>query len=259
MERDFKDKRVLVTAGADGIGAVIAESFYRAGASVHICARTAEKLERRAAELPGLTYTRADVSRFEDVKRLFADIEERLGGLDFLINNAGIAGPTARVDEVEPEEWRRTMCTNIDSQFFCAKFAAPMMIKAGGGGIVNMGSTASLCAYPHRSPYAASKWAVIGFTKTLALELGEFGIRANAVCPGCVEGERIEGVIRREAAALGISPEAVRSGYTSQTALRTFVGAQDIADMCLYLCSPSGARISGQVMTIDGFTENCHS
>ena len=119
-------------------------------------------------------------------------------------------------------------------------------------------STASLVAYPHRAPYAASKWAVIGFTKTLALELGEFGIRANAVCPGCVEGERIEGVIRREAAALGISPEAVRSGYTSQTALRTFVGAQDIADMCLYLCSPSGAKISGQVMTIDGFTENCH-
>lgn len=134
-----------------------------------------------------------------------------------------------------------------------------MMIKAGGGSIVNLGSTASLFAYPFRTPYAASKWAVIGFTKSVALELGEYKIRANAICPGCVEGPRIEGVIAREAAKLGQTPDEVREGYLRQTALHTFIDARDIADMCLYLCSPMGAKISGQVLTIDGFTENCHS
>ena len=182
-----------------------------------------------------------------------------MGGIDFLINNAGIAGPTARVDEVGVDEWANTVKTNLDSQFFCTKLAAPMMIKAGGGSIVNLGSTASLFAYPFRTPYAASKWAVIGFTKSVALELGEYKIRANAICPGCVEGPRIEGVIAREAAKLGQTPDEVREGYLRQTALHTFIDARDIADMCLYLCSPMGAKISGQVLTIDGFTENCHS
>ena len=194
-----------------------------------------------------------------DVEKLFGDIKAGMGGLDFLVNNAGIAGPTGRVDEVTPEEWAHTMKTNIDSQFFCTKLAAPLLIAAGGGAIINLGSTASLFAYPHRTPYAASKWATIGFTKSVALELGEFKIRVNAICPGCVEGPRIEGVIAREAAKLGLTPQEVREGYLGQTALRTFIKAQDIADMCVYLCSPAGEKISGQSLAIDGFTENCHS
>lgn len=259
MKGPFTDRRVLVTAAADGVGRVIAEAFYRAGAAVHICARTQEKLERCAAELSGITYTRADVSDVEEVGEMFADVERLYGGVDFLVNNAGVAGPTARVDKVEPEEWRRTMSTNIDGQFFCTKFAVPMMMRAGGGAIVNISSTAGLFAYPGRSPYAASKWAVIGFTKTIAAELGEFGIRANAICPGCIDGPRIEGVIAREAAARGTTADAVRRGYVAQAALGTFISARDVADMCLYLCSPAGERISGQAITIDGFTENCRS
>ncbi|MEG1602417.1 MAG: SDR family oxidoreductase [Cloacibacillus sp.] len=258
-DKILSGKRALVTAGGDGIGLAIAKRLHEAGATVHICARTCEKLAARAAEMPGLLWTQADVSRWEDVLRLFLEIKEKMGGLDILVNNAGIAGPTARIDEVSPEEWSRTMATNIDSQFLCSKLATPMLIEAGGGVVINMGSTASLFAYPCRSPYAASKWAVIGFTKTLALELGQFGIRVNAICPGCVEGDRINGVIAREAAVLGMSVDAVRDGYLNQTALHTFINAQDIADMCLFLCSPSGSRISGQVVTIDGFTENCHS
>ena len=259
MKFSVEGKRVLVTAGSDGIGKAIASAFHEVGARVHICSRTLEKLEKCAAEMPGLTYTVADAVCWDDVQRVFSDIEREMGGLDFLINNAGIAGPTARVDEVGVEEWSNTVRTNLDSQFFCTKLAAPMMIKAGGGSIVNLGSTASLFAYPFRTPYAASKWAVIGFTKSVALELGEFKIRANAICPGCVEGPRIEGVIAREAAKLGQTPDEVREGYLRQTALHTFIDARDIADMCLYLCSPMGAKISGQVLTIDGFTENCHS
>ena len=229
MKFSVEGKRVLVTAGSDGIGKAIASAFHEAGARVHICSRTLEKLEKCAAEMPGLTYTVADAACWDDVQRVFCDIEREMGG------------------------------TNLDSQFFCTKLAAPMMIKAGGGSIVNLGSTASLFAYPFRTPYAASKWAVIGFTKSVALELGEFKIRANTICPGCVEGPRIEGVIAREAAKLGQTPDEVREGYLHQTALHTFIDARDIADMCLYLCSPMGAKISGQVLTIDGFTENCHS
>ena len=259
MTHFLKGIRVLVTAGSDGIGKAIAAAFYGSGARVHICGRTAEKLERCREEMPGLTYSVADVASYEDVEKLFGDIKAGMGGLDFLVNNAGIAGPTGRVDEVTPEEWAHTMKTNIDSQFFCTKLAAPLLIAAGGGAIINLGSTASLFAYPHRTPYAASKWATIGFTKSVALELGEFKIRVNAICPGCVEGPRIEGVIAREAAKLGLTPQEVREGYLGQTALRTFIKAQDIADMCVYLCSPAGEKISGQSLAIDGFTENCHS
>ena len=142
MNFSVEGKRVFVTAGSDGIGKAIASAFHEAGARVHICSRTLEKLEKCAAEMPGLTYTVADAACWDDVQRVFSDIEREMGGLDFLINNAGIAGPTARVDEVVVEEWSNTVKTNLDSQFFCTKLAAPMMIKAGGGSIVNLGSTA---------------------------------------------------------------------------------------------------------------------
>lgn len=255
----LRDKKVLVTAGSDGIGKVIASAFHNAGARVHICSRSEDKLKKCAAEMPGLTYSVTDVAVYEDVERMFGEIENEMGGLDFLINNAGVAGPTGRVDEISAKDWSDTLRTNIDSQFFCTKLAAPLLIKAGGGAIINLGSTASLFAYPHRTPYAASKWATIGFTKSVALELGGFKIRVNAICPGCVEGPRIEGVIEREAAKLGLAPDNVRDGYLNQTALHTFIKAEDIAEMCLYLCSPAGEKISGQALAIDGFTENCHS
>ena len=259
MEQTFKGKKVLVTAGSEGIGKAIAKTFYQAGASVHICSRTREKLEKCAAEMPGVSFTAADVSVYADVQRVFNDVEQSMGGLDFIVNNAGIAGPTGRVDSITPEAWEHTMATNIISQFFCTKLAVPFLIQAGGGAIINIGSTAGLFGYPLRTPYSASKWATVGFTKSLALELGEFKIRVNTVCPGCVEGARINGVIEREAAALGLTPQEVRDGYLNQTALHTFIDAQDIADMCFFLCSHSGEKISGQVLTIDGFTENCHS
>ena len=151
------------------------------------------------------------------------------------------------------------MAVNINSQFYCARLAIPFLKETGGGSIINLGSTASLFGFALRSPYAASKWAVIGFTKTLALELGEFGIRANAICPGCVEGDRINAVIAAEADVRGVTVKAVREGYVQQTALRTFVTARDVANLVLYLCSEAGNKISGQALTVDGFTESCRS
>lgn len=259
MEYDFKGKRVLVTAGADGIGKTIALAFYRLNAAVFICCRTLEKLRDLAKDNPGLKYCVADVSNYKDVEHMFCQIINDMGGLDILVNNAGISGPTGRVDTINVQDWTDTFRTNIDSQFFCTKLAVPLMIEAGGGEIINISSTAGLFAYPNRSPYAASKCATIGFTKSTALELGKFNIRVNAICPGCVEGVRIERVIEREAQNLGVSKQEVRDGYLKQTALHTFVKGEDIANMCLYLCSPYGEKISGQYITIDGFTENCHS
>jgi hypothetical protein len=201
----------------------------------------------------------ADVSDPIQVERLFEDALAHLGGLDVLVNNCGIAGPTLPVEKITLDDWQRTMAVNINSQFYCARLAIPLLKEAGGGSIINLGSTASLFGFARRSPYAASKWAVIGFTKTLALELGESGIRANAICPGCVEGERVNAVIAAEAQARRMSIEAIRDGYVRETALKTFVTTQDVADLVLYLCSEAGSKISGQALTIDGFTESCRS
>jgi NAD(P)-dependent dehydrogenase (short-subunit alcohol dehydrogenase family) len=259
MKQDCGGMRVIVTAASAGIGWTIAETFLQRGARVHICGRSEERLAQCRTRMPDVGTTVADVSDPFQVERLFRDALAHLGGLDVLVNNCGIAGPTLPVEKITPDDWQRTLAVNINSQFYCARLAIPLLKEAGGGSIINLGSTASLFGFARRSPYAASKWAVIGFTKTLALELGEFGIRANAICPGCVEGDRINAVIAAEAQARGLSVEAIRDGYIRETALRTFVTARDIAGLVLYLCSEAGNKISGQALTVDGFTETCRS
>ncbi len=255
MFSDLKGKRVVVTAGADGIGRAIARAFLDAGARVHICDVDAGKLAAFAAAAPGLGTTLADVADEAQVDRLFDEALAGLGGLDVLVNNAGIAGPTAAIEDVAPEDWRRTLAVNLDGQYLCARRAVPPLKQAGGGSIVNISSTAGQYGYALRAPYCASKWAVIGLAKTLATELGPFGIRANAVCPGSIEGERMARIIAAEATAKGKTPEEVRAGYARQSALRTFIDAEDIARTTLFVCSDAGARISGQVLAVDGSTE----
>ena len=259
MKLNWQGMRVIVTAASAGIGWTITEAFLEHGARVHICGRSEEKLAQCRIRRPEVGTTVADVSDPIQVERLFEDAVAHLGGLDVLVNNCGIAGPTLPVEKITIDDWQRTMAVNINSQFYCARLAIPLLKEAGGGSIINLGSTASLFGFARRSPYAASKWAVIGFTKTLALELGESGIRANAICPGCVEGDRINAVIADEAQARGLSVEAIRDGYIQETALKTFVTARDIADLVLYLCSEAGNKISGQALTVDGFTETCRS
>lgn len=247
--------RVIITAAASGIGRTIAETFLENGAQVHICDVVEERLAECRAALPDIGATLADVSDPLQVDRLFEEAIAHLGGLDVLVNNAGIAGPTGYVDEITPAAWEQTIAVNINGQFYCARRAVPLLKAAGGGSIINLSSTAGLMGYPLRSPYAASKWAVIGFTKTLAMELGEFGIRVNAICPGPVEGARMEAISAAEAQARGVSVESVREGYVRQTSLRTFIPPQDIANMILFLCSKAGQRISGQALSVDGHTE----
>ncbi len=256
MNQGLEGKRAVVTAGAGGIGRAIAETLAGAGARVHICDVDADAMADAARAIPGLGYTLADVADPAAVDRLFDEALDGLGGLDILVNNAGIAGPTAPVEEVSADDWRRTIAVDLDGAFLCARRAVPHLKSAGGGCIVNMSSTAGVLGFANRSPYAAAKWGVIGLTKTLAIELGPHNIRVNAICPGSVEGARIDGVIAADAAARGVSEAEVREAYVRQVSMRTFVTARDIANMVLFICSDAGAKISGQALSVDGNTES---
>ncbi len=252
---DLEHKRVLITAAAAGIGRVVAERFHAAGARVHICDNDEVALAEAIVALPGLGATLADVSDATQVEQLFGQAAASLGGLDVLVNNAGISGPVAPVEEISIDDWRATLAVNLDGAFHCARHAVPLLKATAGGSIVNMSSTAGLFGYALRSPYVASKWALIGFTKSLATELGPYGIRVNAICPGSVEGDRIERVMAAEAAARGVTTEAVREEWHSSMSLRRFVTPDDIAAMVLFICSEAGGRVSGQALTVDCHTE----
>jgi NAD(P)-dependent dehydrogenase (short-subunit alcohol dehydrogenase family) len=247
--------RVIVTAGGSGIGGVIAGTFADAGARVFTCDVDAALVERVLAGDRAMGAVVADVAHPTDVDRLFDEALAYLGGLDVLVNNAGVGGPVACVENVSPEEWRRTIDVNLTGAFLCTRRAAPVLKEQRSGSIVTMSSHYGLLGGPTRSPYVASKWALIGFTKTIAMELGPFGVRANAICPGGVEGERLERVMQLEADEKGITCEQLREEWVRGCSLRTFVKPEDVAAMILFLCSEQGSRISGQAIGVDGHTE----
>jgi NAD(P)-dependent dehydrogenase (short-subunit alcohol dehydrogenase family) len=251
MKLSATGMRVLVTAGAAGIGRAIAQNFLEHDARVHVC----DVDEQALARLPEkITRTRADVAKVADVERLFADVQRHLGGLDVLVNNAGIAGPTAKVEDIRPEDWERCIAVDLNGMFYCTRKAMPLIKAAGGGAIINLSSAAGRLAFPMRTPYAAAKWAVVGFTESLAAEAGPANVRVNCIQPGIVEGERIERVIGAKAKARGVSADQVRSEMVAGVSMRTTVTAQDIADMALYLATEPGRHISGQAISVCGGT-----
>jgi NAD(P)-dependent dehydrogenase (short-subunit alcohol dehydrogenase family) len=182
-------------------------------------------------------------------------LRENYGRLDILINNAGIAGPTGAVEDLDIEAWNATINVDLSGTFYVTRLAVPMLKQTGAGSIVNIASTAALFGFPLRSPYAAAKWALIGLTKTWAMELGPNNIRVNAICPGSVNGPRIDSVIEQDAIKRGVTAEEIRDVYQRQTSMRLFVDAEDIAQMAVYLSSPAGGKISGQSIAVDGHTE----
>ena len=249
------NQRVLITAAASGIGLATAQGFLAAGAKVFICDVNAEQLARTLQEQPLLAGMVCDVSDEAQVAGLFEVALQTLGGLDILVNNAGIAGPTALIEDISLQDWRQCLGVNLDAAFLCARQAARILRKQGSGSIVNMASTAGLYGFPRRAPYASAKWAIRGLTKTLAQELGPAGVRVNCICPGSVAGERIDRVIAAEAKKTGQSEDEVRTFLAQSASLKTFILAQDIADMIVFVTSEKGARISGQDLIVDGNTE----
>jgi len=241
MELSAKGLRVIVTAGGAGIGRAIAQTFLEAGARVHTC----------DVDPKTRPDTVADVAKLADVDRLFDEAMRKLGGLDVLVNNAGIAGPTAKVEDIDPSDWDRCLAVDLSGMFYCTRKAMPHIKRAGGGSIVNLSSAAGRHGFPQRSPYSAAKWGVVGFTKSLAVEAGPDKVRVNAILPGIVEGERIERVIAAKAKAHGVSEETFREKFLDTTSLRSTVSAQDIANMALFLCTPAGAKITGQALAVD--------
>ena len=244
-------RNVLVTAGASGIGKHIAAAFIRAGADVYTCDINAEALKSAAAELKGLKTGICNVGDRAQIERMVAEAADQLGGIDVLVNNAGISGPTAPVQDVDSDQWEQVLKVDLTGTFIVTKNAIPHLIRSGNGVIINMSSAAGRFGYPNRSPYSTVKWGLIGFTKTLSMELGEHNIRANAILPGAVDGERIQRVFEGRAKATGKSLEEIKAIAMGNQSIKRLVDPDDIAALAVFLASDAAKSISGQTLPID--------
>lgn len=246
------NQRVLVTAGATGIGREIVRAFAANGSKVFVCDIDSMALECLGQEIQGLVTKVCNIADREDIERMVSYGIDALGGLDVLVNNAGISGPTAPVEALDPNEWDKVMRVNLTGTFNVSRFAIPHLKKSKSGVIINMSSVAGRFGYANRSPYCTSKWGLVGFTKTLAIELGEYGIRVNAILPGAVEGPRLQKVFEERAQLSGESVEEVKNGSMANQSIKTLVDPRDIAALAVFLASDSGKSISGQMIPIDG-------
>lgn len=244
-------QRVLITAGASGIGKEIARAYVAIGAEVCVCDIDAEALDSAAKEIPGLKAVVCDVSKRDDIERMVPAAVEALGGLDVLVNNAGISGPTAPVEEADPDQWEAVMTVDVIGTFHVTRLSIPHLKKSTAGSIVVMSSLGGRFGYPNRSAYCTAKMGLIGFAKTLARELGRYNIRANAIAPGAVAGDRVERVLQGRASAEHKTPEEEREAAMSIQSLKRFVDPKDIAALIVFVTSDAGKSISGQVLPID--------
>jgi NAD(P)-dependent dehydrogenase (short-subunit alcohol dehydrogenase family) len=251
--------RVMITAAATGIGASIARAFADEGHRVHASDIDEEALSRLNDDYPDIVTTPVDVRDEDGIDTWFDDTVDTLDGLDVLINNAGIAGPTAAIEDMDCDGWRECLAVCLDAQFLTCRRAVPVMKDQRSGSIINISSTAGLYGLPFRTPYAAAKWGVIGLTKSLAIEVGRWNIRVNAICPGAVEGDRMDRVIAAESRTSGRSQAELRAEYTKGVSLNRFVRPQEIAALALFLASPKAAMISGQAIAVDGNSETYHT
>ena len=249
-------QRALITGAGSGIGKVMAQHFEKAGARIWICDADTNNLEQSLKENPDWNGTSCDVSEENQVDQLFKEMSDSFGGLEILVNNAGIAGPTAPVEEIDPDEWRRSVGVNLNGAFYCTRLATPLLKNSPKASIINISSVAGRLGFARRLPYASTKWAMIGFTESLAKELGPSGIRVNALLPGIVEGPRIEGVFQARAESEGVPYEEVRDRVLNNVSMKRMVSAGDVAEMAVFLCSEAGKNISGQSISVCGNVEN---
>lgn len=250
-----KKRRVVITGGASGLGKAMAEAFLRSGDRVAVCDADPEAVTKVAKDIPQIRAQVADVTDKAAMEDFFGRIEKDWGGADIVCANAGIGGPAGRIEDLDYDDWRQCISVNLDGAFLTCRWAARVLRSQGHGLLLLTSSTSGLFGFPNRSPYVAAKWGIIGMTKALASELGPDGVRVNAICPGAVEGPRMDRVIQMEAQARGVDPEIVHQGFTEGVALRRFVTADDIAETALFLASAAASSITGQALTVDGHTE----
>ena len=251
--------RVVVTGGASGIGRAMAEAFLDAGARVAVCDSDPQAIDAVTAAVPGILAHRADVTDEAAMTGFLDRVTAEFDGVDVVCANAGTGGPAGPIESLSHADWRACLSVNLDGAFLTCRWAAGVMKPRRAGLILLTASTAGQFGYPARAPYATAKWGVIGLMKTLAMELGPFGVRVNALCPGAVEGPRMDRVVANEAVARGVTEPAVRASYVQGVSMRCWVTAQDVAASALFLASPAAARISGQALAIDGHTETLNA
>ena len=247
--------RVVITGGASGIGRTFARRFAAEGWRVALCDASPEAVAAMASELPEVICQTADVRDEAQMADFLGKVESAWGGADVVCANAGTGGPAGRIEDLDYQAWQDCIGVNLHGAYLTCRWAARVMRAQGSGSIVITSSTSGQWGVPYRSPYVAAKWGLIGLTKTLAMELGPAGVRVNAICPGAVEGERMERVLTMEAKASGKDPEALRAHYADGTSLKTWVTEDELADTVLFLSSPAARKISGQIIAIDGHTE----
>jgi len=255
MPKSLNNKKIIISAGASGIGWATAKICLSKGAYVYLCDidnKSLNKIKKHPLVNKKLFYYECDASDEDDVSNFFSQVNRKTKKVDALINNVGVAGPTGTIEKLSSEDWEKTLKINVISHFYFAKLAIPMLKKNKGGSIINISSGAGIMGFPLRSPYAASKWAVIGLTKTLAMELGKFKIRVNAICPGTIKGDRMIRVIRDKAKFLKVSKKKIEKDFISMASMNSWINEEDIGKMCSYLISSDGEKISGQAIPIDG-------
>ncbi len=255
MPKSLNNKKIIISAGASGIGWATAKICLSKGAYVYLCDidnKSLNKIKKHPLANKKLFYYECDASDEDDVSNFFSKVNKKTKKVDALINNVGVAGPTGTIEKLSSEDWEKTLKINVISHFYFAKLAIPMLKKNKGGSIINISSGAGIMGFPLRSPYAASKWAVIGLTKTLAMELGKFKIRVNAICPGTIKGDRMIRVIRDKAKFLKVSKKKIEKDFISMASMNCWINEEDIGKMCSYLISSDGEKISGQAIPIDG-------
>ena len=258
MSLKLKNKKIIISAGASGIGWTTTKECLKNGATVFICdvnKKFINKSKKHPLNNKKLFSYECDASNENQVSELFKKINKKTKKIDALINNVGIAGPTGSLEKLKSQDWERTIQVDVNSHFYFTKKAIPLIKKSKNGSIINISSTAGILGFPLRSPYAASKWAIIGVTKTLAMELGKFNIRVNAVCPGTIKGERMKRVIRDKAKFTKVPSKTVEREFISMSSMKKWILEEDIGKMCAFLISDDSSKVSGQVISVDGHTE----
>ena len=258
INQSLKNKKIIISAGASGIGLATTKVCLSRGAYVYLCDidnKSLNKLNKHPLINKKLFTFYCDAADETQVMDLFKKISKKTKKIDALINNVGIAGPTGSLEKLKSQDWERTIQVDVNSHFYFTKKAIPLIKKSKNGSIINISSTAGILGFPLRSPYAASKWAIIGITKTLAMELGKFNIRVNAVCPGSIKGERMKRVIRDKAKFTRVSSKRIEKDFISMSSMKKWILEEDIGKMCAFLISDDSSKVSGQVISVDGNTE----